>query len=146
MPTAARLVAALCLAVVAFAISVQVIPQLPDGMDIGYFLPLNICLGLVCGWIVMGPRHGEGFASAVNNGLAGVVVLVFWGVVLQGGNEMLRLAMDRRFQGPFEAILAVIKISALYTNYLMQPWIIGTILIGGIVSGLLTRMAGTLWR
>lgn len=146
MPTAARLVAALSLAVVALAISLQVIPQLPEGMDIGYFLPLNIGLGLVCGWIVMGPRHDKGFASAVNNGLAGVVVLVFWGVVLQGGNEMLRLSMERRFHGPFEAIPAVIKISVVYAQYLMQPWIIGTILVGGILSGLLTRMAGTLWR
>ena len=146
MPTAARLVAALCLAAIALAISVQVMPQLPEGMDFGYFLPLNICLGLVCGWVVMGRRHGEGFASAVNNGLAGVVVLLFWGVVLQGGNEMLRLAMEHRFRGPFEAILAVIKISVDFAQYLFEPWIMVTVLVGGVLSGLLTRMAGVLWR
>ncbi|MDF1718196.1 MAG: TrgA family protein [Antarcticimicrobium sp.] len=146
MPTAARLIAALCLAVVAFAVSVQVMPQMPEGMDFGYFVPVNIGIGLVCGWVVMGRYRSQGVVGALNNGLAGVAVLVFWGLVVQGGNEMFRLAMDRRFHGPVDAIYAVFELSVGYAQYLLTPGIVATVLIGGLLSGLMTRLAGMLWR
>lgn len=146
MPTAARLVAALCLAVVALAVSLQVMPRMPESTDFGYFVPLNIGLGLVCGWAVMGRHERLGTVGAVNNGIAGVAVLVFWGVVVQGGYEMFRLAMNRRYHGPLEAIYGVFELSVGYAQVLVAPAILATLVIGGILSGIITEFAGKMWR
>src|SRR6056297_2390291 len=102
MPTAARLMAAFCLAVVGYVISEMVKPLMPESTDFGYFVPLNITLGIFVGWIVMGRRAGRGTTSAINNGLTGVFVLMLWGVGVQAANEMVRLAMRNRYDGPFE--------------------------------------------
>ena len=58
MPTGARLMAAISLAVLAFVLSGMVVPLMPESTDFGYFLPLNVFLGLVVGWRVMGKRVG----------------------------------------------------------------------------------------
>lgn len=146
MPTAARLVAALCLALVALAVSLEVMPRMPESTDFGYFVPLNIALGLVCGWVVTGRHVRLGFFGALNNGIAGVAVLVFWGLVVQGGYEMFRLAMNRRYHGPLEAIYGIFELSVGYAQVLLAPEIIATLVIGGILSGLITELAGKMWR
>ncbi|HIF77757.1 MAG TPA: TrgA family protein, partial [Sulfitobacter sp.] len=52
MPTGARLMAAISLAVLAFILSGMVVPLMPESTDFGYFLPLNMMLGLLVGWRV----------------------------------------------------------------------------------------------
>ena len=106
MPTGARLMAAISLAVLAFILSGMVVPLMPESTDFGYFLPLNIVLGLLVGWSVMGRRAGRGITAAINNGLAGVFVLVLWAIFLQAANEMVRRALRNRYDDPFEAIVA----------------------------------------
>jgi len=146
MPTAARLAAAICLAVVALAVSVQIMPQMPEDTDFGYFVPVNMGLGLLCGWVVMGRRPRAGLVGALNNGIVGVVVLVFWALVVQGGYEMLRLAMNRRYHGPIEAIYGVIEETLAYAPLLLTPGILATLAAGTILSGIVTERAGRIWR
>lgn len=146
MPDAARLVAALCLALIAFVVSGQIMPLMPEGTDFGYFTLVNIGLGLLCGWIVMGKRAGKGITAAINNGVTGVAALVFWGLFVQGVNEMVRLAMRNRYDGPFEAIGAVFQIGAEYAMVMLVPQIIATLLIGALAAGLATEYAWRTWR
>ena len=68
MPTAARLMAALCLAVVGLVVSEMVKPLMPESTDFGYFVQVNIVLGLGVGWFVMGRRAGRGILD-VHHGL-----------------------------------------------------------------------------
>lgn len=146
MPTAARLMGAICLAIVGFVISTMVMPLMPESTDFGYFIPINIVLGLLAGWIVMGKRVGRGVTAAINNGLTGVFVLMLWGISVQAINEMVRLAMRNRYDNAFEALTAVFQIGAEYA------WIISTVpigialLISAVLSGLLTEFAGNRWR
>ncbi|KUJ80893.1 tellurium resistance protein [Ruegeria marisrubri] len=146
MPTAYRLVAACCLAVLAFIVSSQVINLSPEGTNFGYFTYVNIGLGVICGWVVMGKRTGRGITAAINNGLTGMVALVFWGLFVQGTNEMFKLAMRHRYDGPFEAVLGIFQLGVEYGKVLLEPHIIWTLLIGGVVSGLLTELAWRRWR
>ena len=146
MPDAARLIAALCLALIAFLVSGMVKPLMPEGTDFGYFTYINIALGVLCGWIVMGKRAGRGTVPAINNGLTGVAALLFWGLFVQGGYEMVRLAMRNRYDGPFEAILAIFEIGAEYGLMILVPNIIATVLIGGVLAGLATENAWHRWR
>lgn len=146
MPTASRLVAALCLLVVAFLVSSMVINNGEEGKDYGYFTYVNIALGVVCGWVIMGKRAGRGWTAGVNNGLTGVAALVFWGLFVQGTYEMFSQAMRHRFGGPFEALLAIFKLGVEYGEQLIVPEILWTLAIGAVISGVLTEIAFRRWR
>ncbi len=146
MPNAARLVAAVSLALIAFILSGQIMPLMPEGTGFGYFTWINVALGLLVGWIVMGKRAGRGTTPGINNGLTGVAALIFWGLFVQGCYEMFRQATRNRFDSPFEAVLAIFEIAAEYGMMLLVPQIIATVLIGGVLSGLATEFAWRRWR
>ncbi len=146
MPTAARLMGAVCLAFVAYVISYMVMPLMPESTDFGNFVPLNIILGLLAGWFVMGRRAGRGTTAAINNGLAGVFVLMLWGIAVQSCVEMFRLAMRNRYDGAFEALAAIFEIGAEYAVIIATVPIGIALLISAVVSGLLTEFAGNRWR
>jgi len=146
MPTASRLVAALSLMVVAFLVSGMIIDNGEEGKDYGYFTYVNLVLGFLCGWVIMGKRAGRGWTAAVNNGLTGVVSLVFWGLFVQGTYEMFRLAMRHRYDGPFEALLAIFQIGVDFGKPLISPEIIATLAIGALLSGLFTEGASRRWN
>ena len=147
MPTAARLVAALSLALVAFVVSGQVMPLLPEGTGVGpWFTPVNMAVALVTGWMVMGPRAGRGQVSAINNGVTGVVAMMFWALFVHSTDEMVRLAMRNRYDGPFEAILAILYIAIDYATMIASVMIIVTLLTGGVAAGLATEYAHRRWR
>ncbi len=146
MPTASRLVAALCLLVIAFLVSSMIINNGEEGKSYGSFTYVNMALGVACGWIIMGKRAGRGWAAAVNNGLTGVAALVFWGLFVQGTYEMFSQAMRHRFGGPFEALLAIFQIGVEYGEQLLPSEILITLAIGAVLSGILTEIAVRRWR
>ena len=146
MPDAARLVSALSLALIAFIVSGLIMPLMPEGKDFGYFTWINVALGLVSGWVVMGPRAGRGVTAAINNGITGVATLVFWGLFIQGAYEMFRLAMRNRYGGPFEALAAIFTIAMDFGLILLVPSIIFTLLIGGVLAGFAADYAKRKWR
>jgi len=145
MPTGARLMAAISLAVLAFVLSGMVVPLMPESTDFGYFLPLNVLLGLVVGWRVMGKRAGRGVVAAINNGLAGVFVLMLWAIFLQAANEMVRLALRNRYDDPFEAIVAVFQIGAEFGVMIATLPIGVALVVGAVIAGLLTEFAYNRW-
>lgn len=146
MPDAAKLVAAVGLAILAFVVSGMIIPLFEEEMNFGYFTWVNVALGLVTGWIVIGTRAGRGWVSAINVGLTGAVALVFWGLFVQSCNEMVRLAMKNRYDGPFEALLAVFKIGTDWALLMSTVQVWGTLAVGGIIIGILTEYAWRIWR
>lgn len=145
MPTAARLTASACLALLAFILSGQIMPLMPEDTDFGYFTLVNIVLGILVGWVFMGRHVNFGLAASITNGLTGVLVLVFWGLFVQGANEMIRLAMRNRYDGPFEAIFAIFEHMVEYGLVLLNPLLLATMAIGGILSGLATNFAWRRW-
>ncbi|MTH99636.1 MULTISPECIES: TrgA family protein [Alphaproteobacteria] len=146
MPTAPKLVAAICLMVVAFLVSGMIIDNGEEGKSYGYFTFVNLALGFACGWGIMGKRAGRGWTSALNNGLTGMVSLVFWGLFVQGAYEMFRLAMRHRYDGPFEAVLAIFELGVEFGKQLMVPEILITLAIGALVAGVFTEQAARRWR
>ncbi len=146
MPNAARLVAAISLGLLGSIVSRQIMPLLPEGTYFGWFTHVNVALGVLCGWIVMGKRAGGGLTGAITNGLTGIAVLVFWALFVQGAYEMVQLAMRRRYGGPFEAIKAIFEIGLDYGRYLLEPNILATLLVGGVLAGLATEYASRKWR
>lgn len=150
MPDAARLVAAASLAIVAFFLSGLVMEVYIEyvGTDVyfGWFLQVNIVLGLAVGWFSMGKRAGRGVSSAITNGITGVFLLVLWGLFVQACNEMTARAMKNLYDGPVEAIGAIFQIGAEWGLLLLTGPILGTLVVGAFVAGILTEYAWRTWR
>jgi hypothetical protein len=145
MPTAARLIAALCLALLALVTSLQVVPLMPEGQDFGYFFHINIVLGLLTGWIYMGRRVGYGLVPAINNGLTGTAVMVLWALFIQGCWEMFDRAMRNHYGGPFEALLAILTLSIEFFFVIAVPSVLLPLVIGGCLAGILAEATYRRW-
>jgi len=145
MPTAARLVAAIFLAIVGWVASNTIRPLMPESTNFGYFNEVNLAIGFAVGWVVIGSRAGRGVSAAIGNGVTGAVALTFWGLFAQAGNEMLSRAMKLRYDGPTEAVVSIFEIGAEYFWIMATPQVLGTILIGGVVAAMAAEGAGRRW-
>jgi len=146
MPTAAKLVAALSIGALACLASILFMPLMPDSTDFGYFIPINLALGLAIGWRIMGAKAGRGITAAINNGLGGAFVLVLAALFLHGCGEMVDRAMDNWYDTPFAAFGAVIGFMAEFGLVALDLRVIAALLIGGALAGLATEAAGRRWR
>ncbi len=146
MPDAARLASAFSLALIAFIVSGQVIDIFPEGKYFGWFTWVNVGLGLVCGWVIMGKRAGRGVTAAINNGLTGMAMMVFWALFVQGCYEMFRLAMRNRYDGPFDALAGIFTLGMEYGMLLWAPNIVLTLLVGGVLAGFMADYAKKRWN
>lgn len=146
MPTAARLISALGLAVLAYLVGELVRPLMPEGTNFGYFTPINVCLGLVVGWTVMGKRAGRGLTAGITNGLTGMLALMFWALFVYGSELMFSRAMDNRYGGPFEAIMAIFELGFDYAVTIAVPNVLITLAVGGVLTGLAAEFAAKRYR
>lgn len=145
MPTIPKLVAATCLAILAYIVTTQVIATMPEKESFGKLIPSSIIISLLCGWIFIGRRVGETYVIAISTGLSGMAAAVFWVLLAQSGSEMLRLSLRRRFDGPMEAIVGVFQIAYEFGAKLAQTETVITLLVGGIIAGVLAEFAARRW-
>ena len=146
MPTAARMVAAVLYMALAWYVSQLIKPLFPEGTDVGWFAEVNAGISFFCGWIVAGSRAGGSWPAAISYGLTTTAALLFWCLFLQSFAEMVRQSMRSIYSGPAEAVTAVF---GLFFDYGMmmstQPvWL--TLVLGGVVAGLVTEIFGRRFR
>ena len=149
MPDAARLVAAISLAVLGYVLSAPVMEAYVaryGQTNFGWFTVVNVVIGLLVGWTSMGKRAGRGLSAAITNGVTGVFLLALWALLVQACNEMTRLAMKNRYDDVFEAIAAVFQIAAEWGLLLLDQRILLIMAVGAVLSGLLTEFAKRTWR
>jgi hypothetical protein len=146
MPTAAKAVAALCLAALGYLASEVVKTLLPEIENFGRFSEINALIGAIVGWIIVGKRAGRGTKDAVGNGLTGVAALLFWTLFFHACLEMFDLALKRRFDGPVEAFSSIFEIAIEYMGLLMNPMMIATLLIGALLTGYFSEYAARRWK
>ena len=146
MPTAARMTGLVLFGVLAWLVSEQVKPLFPDGTNFGRFSEYNALIGMVCGWVVMGPRAGEGRGGAVGGGITTTVAVLFWGLLLHSIAEMLRLSLRKHYDGPVEAVVGVIQLAIEYVILIGTVPVMGTLFVGGIISGAICGWVARRWR
>ncbi|WP_137701885.1 TrgA family protein [Marimonas lutisalis] len=145
MPTTARLTAAVCLMILAWIVTSQVMAVMPDYTQFGYFRTVNLVLAALCGWVVIGNRVGTDYVTAFSIGLTGAAALVFWAIFVQAFNEMLRLSLARRYGGPIEALVDMFQQAINYGNNLLHLNILLTLFVGGVLSGIIAEYAHRRW-
>ncbi|HBM59885.1 TrgA family protein [Salipiger marinus] len=146
MTTAARLIAALCLAALGYLGSEEVKTLMPEGTGFGYFTWVTMGLGWLCGWLILGPRAGRGVASTQSHALTATAALVLLALLVQATNEMVRLAMRHRYDGPMEAFSAIFEIALEFGGHLLDAEFFLLMLGGAVVTGLLVELAARHWR
>ena len=144
--TAAKLVGAVLFAILAWFTSEEIKPLFPEGFDPGRFSEVNALVGLGVGWVVVGSRAGRGLASGISAGLTGVVALVFWGLLVNCTYEMLRLSLRKQYDGPVEAVVGVFQLMMENLLLMINPTVIGMLIVGGMIAGLLVELTGRSFR
>ncbi|REC58508.1 tellurium resistance protein [Rhodosalinus sediminis] len=149
MPTAAHLVAALILAAVGWFASELVKPVIEAATGRSAFPRLaivNLVIGALAGWVVIGKRAGRGVSAAIGNGITGVATLVFWALFVQAAAEMVNRALARRYDGPMEAIAGVFELFVDYAAFLGDGQVLTALAAGALVAGLGAEFAARRWR
>ena len=146
MLTAGKLVAAILFAGLAWWTSQVIMPLFPEGTDPGLFEWVNTAVGFVVGWVIAGSRAGTGWAAAVSYGLTTVAGLVFWALFLNCAAEMIRLSLRRAYDGPVEAVIGIFDLMVENGQIMIDPTVIGTLVIGGVVAALVVELAGRNFR
>ncbi|MDQ2092967.1 TrgA family protein [Rhodalgimonas zhirmunskyi] len=145
MPTFARVTAAVCLAALAFYVSGMVIETMPEKSNWGDFQLVNAVIGLLVGWFILGSRVGVDYITSIGIGFTGMLALVFWCLFFYAFREMISLSLDRRFDGPVEAVVGVFQIGLEYGAVLVQPMIMLVLLLGGAAAGLISEFVNRRW-
>jgi hypothetical protein len=146
MWTAAKLVAGVLFAGLAWYASQLIKPEFPEGTDLGWFAEVNAAIGFVMGWIIAGTRAGGSWSAAVSYGLTTAVAMTVAGLFLHSGAEMVRRSLMRVYDGPAEAVVAVFELMVEHGLIMATAPIIGTLLIGGVMAALLVEITGRNFR
>ncbi|MEM8775777.1 MAG: TrgA family protein [Pseudomonadota bacterium] len=145
MPTASKAIAGFFMVILAWFASQMYRPLMPEGTDFGWFNEVNMAIGLLTGWIVIGSRMGRGISDGISAGLTGVAAFVFWALFIQSFNEMLRLALESRYRGPVEAIVALFEIGIDFGSHLAHRPLIILLVVGGILIGFFCELIARRW-
>ena len=147
MPTAAKLVAAIAFALVAYYASQAVVPMLPEGMRLTKFFALNVGLGAVTGWLVMGRLAGTGYGLAVANGLRTSAVLLFYTLLVHAIIEMIDRAVDMRYRDTFAALSGLVRLMGDYAGMVFtSPVVMGILILGGVIAALVVEFVSHRWN
>jgi hypothetical protein len=146
MPTGAKLMAAICFAVVGWVMANYYAINMPDATAAGPIREGAALVGVIIGWSVMGNSVGGGYVEAAGSGIKTAVLLAVVALFLLALAEMLDNSVKMRYETAMDAILAVFQTMAKRSHALLSLGVFGTILFGGIVGGLLSENAGRRWK
>lgn len=146
MPTAAKLMAAVCYAVVGFVMANYYAMNMPDASSAGPIREGAAVVGALVGWSVMGSTVGKGYVEAAGAGVKTAVILAVVALFLLALREMLANSVKMRYDTALDAILDVFQTMATRSQAVLSLGVFGTILLGGIISGLLTENAARRWK
>lgn len=142
MPTAAKLVAAILFAALAWLVSELLKPFFPEGTDLGRFSEYNALIGAVMGWQLAGARARTTWANAVAYGLTAAAGTVALALLIYSFNRMIAQSVRRIYEGPVEALVDVVRIMVENARLLGDPQVLIVLVAGGVLGGLVTEWVG----
>lgn len=146
MPTAAKLVAAICYAALGWFCADLIKPHLPEGTQVGLFSPISAALGVIVGWTFVGRRLGDGTGKPLGIGFSGAVLLAVYVLFAFSGYEMVRLSTRGRYDGPVDALQSMFELGVGYAWTVAVPEVLAAVVLGGLLCGVLTGYAARKWE
>ncbi|WP_460273741.1 TrgA family protein [Celeribacter sp. ULVN23_4] len=145
MPTAAKLVAALWFALLAWFAAELVKAYLPEKTQFGLMSYIAAGFGFLTGWIFLGKRAGDTMSAALSYGLSSSVILSFWSVFYFAFETMIHRSLDLRYRGPTEALMAMVDLMRDYAHFVVKWDVLIVLVLGGVFGGWLTEKAARKW-
>lgn len=145
MPTAAKLIAAIFLAVTGYFTGELVKPLIEEGRDVSKLSPTIAALGLAIGWKFLGPRMDKGLGSVGANGFTAAVLLGGLSFFAVAFGEMIKRSLRMRYDGPIEALQDIFMIMSKYAVTYVNAEIIIAVLLGCLVTTWCARGAALKW-
>lgn len=148
MPTAARLVASVVFAAVAWLAAHQYALAMPGDQPAGWLREVSVVIGLIAGWWVMGGfmTRRRGRVEAIGTGLRTSLTMAFFVLVVFSVTEMLTRAIDGDYAEPMAALIDVFAQALRLGEGLLNMGVLGVLLLGGILGGALSHMAAARWK
>lgn len=148
MPTAAKLFAAVFFAIVAGLTAHIYALGLPEGQTAGRLREVSAVVGLLCGWLVMGPAaHRAGRRiDAMGAGIRTSVIMVLFVLLIFACVEVMERAFMGRYKTPLDAVLAVFDHALRMAPPIGQPESLATLLLGGLLGGAFAHWAAKRWN
>lgn len=146
MPTAAKLVAAICFAAIGWIAANAHIPALGENAAYGFFREITAVIGALVGWLVMGNLVGQNYAEAAGSGLRTSVTLVFFALLAFSTQGMLKNATKNIYDGPMDAVLAIFQIMMENGRDMLTVGVLTVLIGGGMLGGVVTEWANRKWR
>jgi hypothetical protein len=146
MPTAPRLLAALCLAAAGALLAHLYLDNLTREFRPVWAMPGWALIGLLVGWRVVGARPGADLAQTVNQALAGAALTLFWGVLFVAVVQMVLRSTQKRYQDLESALLGVFDLMAEGALVLLTPEALGAALLGGLLAASLSAWSERRWK
>lgn len=146
MPTAAKLIAALCFACVGWLAANAHIPALGPTAAFGFFREICAMLGLIIGWRVMGTRVGTSYYDAMGSGLVTSVALAFFALLGFSIYLMIMQSTKMVYDGPMDAVLGAFTFMLENGQAMLTVGVMGALIGGGLLGGFLSEWTARRWR
>lgn len=145
MPTAARLLAALGMAAVAFFTAEIYKPGLPPETVWGSFTTYCVVFGVLVGWFDLGRIVGKGYNAAITSGIRSAAVLAFWCLVFFSIYEMIQKSLQKRYRDVSEALEGVFVLIAEFGTALLRPEPMVVLVVGSILVAFMAEWGHKRW-
>lgn len=145
MPTAAKLVASILLAIsglIVVAVAVNVYPDIAR-RSVGLSSAVVI-IGIFVGWRGLGKNVVDDSSGIASGFKAGVSVFV-WVIFLYALEDMIAGIMDHAYYQPMTALLVIPAKMIVYGKMAMNAPIMGTMLVLAVLVGMITKYADKRW-
>lgn len=139
MPTAGRLIGAICFAILGGYIAFTTSPLFRSGSGPDFWYPLCIAAGIWAGWFVVGPRSGKGYASSVGLSLTGVFSQSFWILLILSSYQMITKSLRNAYEDPVDAIVNVFELLGEHALRFATLDVMIVLLVGAVISGVFTE-------
>lgn len=146
MPTAAKLFAALFTALTGAAAVWLVRADEPGLRATIIAFSVTVPVAVFMGWRECGARAGRGYGAAMVAGFRGVLYMVIGVLVVLAIMQMFKLAWARHYDTPTEAVVDIVALAIGFGKPLLQAPVAATLVLGGLVSGIMAEWAGRRWR
>jgi hypothetical protein len=146
MPTAAKLVAAICFAAIGWLAANAHIPALGENAAYGLFREITAVIGALVGWLVMGGLVGQNYGEAAGSGLRTSVTLVFFALLVFSTYGMLQNASKMVYDGPMDAVLAIFQLMMENGREMLTVGVLTLLIGGGMLGGVVTEWSSRRWR
>ena len=146
MPTAPKLVGAILFGALGLFLATLYAPILDQTEGRRPWLWISGVIGLWAGWSLMGKRTGQGYSIGMGLGLTSAVALTFVTIFVMAFLKMAARSMRGTFDSPTDAIVGLFENVSDYVVLLGVPVVVLTLLVAGVVFGLVTEFVGRRYR